>query len=76
MLRPNDNYLIISFDELLLAWAALASPEKQHLIDDTISTLKALNATTVPARTVFSMVAATAWLTADGEVAGSRSSVG
>lgn len=76
ILNPNDNYLIISFEELRNAWLMLSTPEKVLEVEIMIHELKALNAKTLPARTIFSLVAGSAWLTTDDEGIGSRSSVG
>lgn len=63
---PNDNYLIISFQELEVAWRVLASPDKMHKIDESLQLIQTLNRTAGPAKALYSLVAATAWLTEDG----------
>ncbi len=64
---PDENYLLMSWSDLEIAWRMLAAPEKHSQIEDTLQTLRSLNAKVGPEKAVFTMVAATAWLTDDGQ---------
>ena len=62
---PDDDHLIISFQELETAWRMMAVPDKLKHIDDTIAAVRRINQAHGPQKAVFNMVSATAWLTAD-----------
>ncbi|MDC7683495.1 hypothetical protein PQU92_09425 [Asticcacaulis sp. BYS171W] len=66
--HPNEAYLLVRWEELEAAWRMLATPEKQAEITDTIIAIRELNRTAGPEKAVFSMIAATAWLTDDHPV--------
>ncbi|WP_235075795.1 hypothetical protein [Asticcacaulis sp. AC460] len=63
--KPNDDYLIITYQELEMAWRMLASPEKLDQITDTLNSVRQLNQSYGPEKAIFTMVSATAWLTQD-----------
>lgn len=63
--KPNDDYLIITYQELEMAWRMLASPEKLDQITDTLDSVRQLNRSYGPEKAIFTMVSATAWLTQD-----------
>lgn len=56
----------MQWSDLETAWRMLATPSKQVHIKDTLKAVQALSLTTGPDRAVFTMIAATAWLTDDG----------
>ena len=62
---PNSPYLLVHWHDLETAWRMLASPEKQAQIMDTLMAVQTLNKNVGPEKAVFTMVAATAWLTND-----------
>ncbi len=64
-LTPNSPYLLVHWSDLETAWRMLASPEKQDQIRQTLDTVQALNTKVGPEKAVFTMIAATAWLTDD-----------
>jgi len=64
-LTPNPPYLLVHWNDLETAWRMLASPEKQDQIKQTLNTVQTLNARVGPEKAVFTMIAATAWLTDD-----------
>lgn len=49
----------------------LASPDKQAMVMETIEALKVTAVTAGPDKALFTLLAATAWLTDDGDVSGS-----
>ena len=63
---PNDPYLMMRWSDLETAWRMLASPDKQSQIEETLEAVHALSQSVGPEKAVFSMIAATAWLTDDG----------
>ena len=63
---PNDQYMLIHWSELETAWRMLAAPEKQSQIEATLTAVQALNSGAGPEKAVYTMIAATAWLTDDG----------
>ena len=65
---PNENYFQISWSDLETAWRMLASPDRQHHIEDMLQTIQTLSKSIGPEKAVYNMVAATAWLTDDGPV--------
>ncbi len=67
---PDENYLLMSWSDLEVAWRMLAAPDKHGQIEDTLKTLRSLNTRVGPEKAVFTMVAATAWLTDDGQMSG------
>ncbi len=62
---PNSPYLLVHWDDLETAWRMLASPEKQSQIEHTLDAIRTLNIQVGPEKAVFTMIAATAWLTDD-----------
>ncbi len=54
----------------------LASPEKQDQITQTLNAVRTLNTNVGPEKAVFTMIAATAWLTDDQSPAGAPASNG
>jgi hypothetical protein len=62
---PNDQYLIVSWRELEMAWRMMASPDKYSQIDNALQTVQAIQRTQGPEKSIFTIVAATAWLTDD-----------
>ncbi len=58
--------LLVRWTDLETAWRMLAAPDKQHQIDETVRAMQALCRAGSPEKAVFTMIAATAWLT-DGE---------
>ena len=67
---PNEQFLLMRWSDLETAWRMLALPSKHAKIEETLQTIQTLEKTMGPEKAVFTMVAATAWLTDDG--AGSR----
>ncbi len=62
---PNNPYLLVHWTDLEAAWRMLASPEKQAQITETLNAVQTLNQSVGPEKAVFTMIAATAWLTDD-----------
>lgn len=62
---PNNPYLLVHWEDLETAWRMLASPEKQEQITQTLNAVRTLNTSVGPEKAVFTMIAATAWLTDD-----------
>ncbi len=62
---PNNPYLLVHWSDLETAWRMLASPEKQDQITQTLKAVQTLNTNVGPEKAVFTMIAATAWLTDD-----------
>ena len=62
---PNNPYLLVHWSDLETAWRMLASPEKQAQITQTLKAVQTLNTNVGPEKAVFTMIAATAWLTDD-----------
>lgn len=60
---PNDNYMIISFNELEMVLTLLTTPGKRHLISDTVQTVQLLNRMEGPERALMTLVSGIAWLT-------------
>ena len=73
-LTPNPPYLLVHWSDLETAWRMLASPEKQDQIKQTLDTVRMLNTKVGPEKAVFTMIAATAWLTDDTPAEQPRSS--
>lgn len=63
---PNDNYLIVTWAELEQSWLLLASPERTAYIKPTLTALQNVNRLEGSDKAIYSLVAATAWLTDDG----------
>jgi len=63
---PNEQYFLVRWSDLETAWRMLAAPGKQSQIDDTLHTLQTLDKSAGSEKAIFTMVAATAWLTDDG----------
>ncbi len=62
---PNEQYFLVRWTDLETSWRMLAAPEKQRQIDEILHTLQTLDKSGQE-KAVFTMVAATAWLTDDG----------
>ena len=62
---PNSPYLMVHWSDLEIAWRMLASPDKQAKIEETLNAVQTLNKSVGPEKAVFTMIAATAWLTDD-----------
>ncbi len=58
--------LLVRWADLEAAWRMLAAPDKMHQIDETVLAMQALCRAGSPEKAVFTMIAATAWLTEDG----------
>ena len=56
---------MVHWSDLETAWRMLASPEKQTQITETLNAVQTLNKSVGPEKAVFTMIAATAWLTDD-----------
>ncbi len=63
---PNDPYLMMRWSDLEVAWRMLATPDKLSQVEETLEAVYALSQSVGPEKVVFSMIAATAWLTDDG----------
>ncbi len=64
----NEPHLPVTWRDLEAAWRKLAAPGKQAQVADTLSAVRALSLGEEPEMAVFTMIAATAWLTDDGPV--------
>ena len=73
---PNNPYLLVHWSDLETAWRMLASPEKQAQITETLNAVQMLNKNVGPEKAVFTMIAATAWLTDDTPADGPVSNEG
>ena len=62
---PNTPYLMVHWSDLEAAWRMLASPDKQAHIEQTLNAVRTLNTSVGPEKAVYTMIAATAWLTDD-----------
>lgn len=62
--------ILVSFEDLRTAWMMLASPDKTEFVEETLETLLTTLHTQSSVKTVYTMVAATAWLTDRGEGSG------
>lgn len=62
---PNSPYLMVHWRDLEIAWRMLASPDKQAKIEETLTAVQTLNKSVGPEKAVYTMIAATAWLTDD-----------
>ncbi len=58
--------MIVPWIELYNAWSMLAAPDKVDCIQETLDTVKQFAQAGQIKKAVFTMVAATAWLTDDG----------
>ncbi len=65
---PDESYLIMRWSDLETAWRMLAAPDKQSQVEETLDAVRLLSQTVGPEKAVFSMIAATAWLTDDRTV--------
>ncbi|MBW8735113.1 MAG: hypothetical protein JF571_12580 [Asticcacaulis sp.] len=63
---PDETYFLMRWIDLEAAWRMLASPNRQADIDEVLHTLQTLDRNPDGGNAVFTMVAATAWLTDDG----------
>ncbi len=61
----SEGGMVVRWQDLESVWHMLATPEKQSHIADTLTAVKLLSQEG-PAKAVFTMVAATAWLTDAG----------
>ncbi|MBP2158151.1 MULTISPECIES: hypothetical protein [Asticcacaulis] len=62
----DDTHIKVRWKDLEVAWDMLATPEKQAQVADTLAALKVMSRNVGPEKIVFTMIAATAWLTDDG----------
>jgi len=62
---PNTPYLMVHWSDLETAWRMLASPDKQDHIEQTLNAVRTITTSAGPEKAVFTMIAATAWLTDD-----------
>ena len=62
---PKSPFLMVHWDDLEMAWRMLASPDKQDHIEQTLEALRTITTSAGPEKAVFTMIAATAWLTDD-----------
>ena len=60
---PNSPYLLVHWDDLETAWRMLASPEKQDQITTILDAVRTLDDKVGQQKAIFTMIAATAWLT-------------
>ncbi len=63
---PDEAHLLVRWSDLETAWRMLAAPSKQARIIDTVDAMRAFSQEAPPEKAVFTMIAATAWLTDDG----------
>jgi len=61
----EDTHIKVRWKDLKTAWDMLASPEKQAQVADTLDALRVMSRSVEAQNTVFTMIAATAWLTDD-----------
>ena len=64
--QPTDAHILVRWSDLEAAWHMLAAPEKQGQVSEVLAALKAVGDSAGPEKAVFTMIAATAWLTDDG----------
>ncbi len=62
---PKSPYLMVHWSDLETAWRMLASPDKQDHIEHTLNAVRTITTSAGPEKAVFTMIAATAWLTDD-----------
>jgi len=67
---PDETYFLVRWSDLEAAWRMLASPGRQADIDEVMHSLQTLDRSPDSGKAVFTMVAATAWLTDDAVKAG------
>jgi len=67
---PDETYFLVRWSDLEAAWRMLASPSRHADIDEVLHTLQTLDRNPDAGKAVFTMVAATAWLTDDSVQAG------
>lgn len=67
---PDETYFLVRWSDLEAAWRMLASPSRHADIDEVLQTLQTLDRGPEGDKAVFTMVAATAWLTDDTVQAG------
>lgn len=63
---PDDPHVMVRWRDLEMAWRMLATPDKQARVTETVDAVRALSLSATSERAVFTMIAATAWLTDDG----------
>jgi hypothetical protein len=64
--QPTDAHIMVRWTDLETAWHMLAAPDKQARVSETLAALRAVGDSAGPEKAVFTMIAATAWLTDDG----------
>jgi hypothetical protein len=64
--QPTDAHILVRWSDLETAWHMLAAPGKLGQVSETVAALKAVGDSAGPEKAVFTMIAATAWLTDDG----------
>lgn len=64
---PNEPYMLMRWSDLETAWRMLASPDKQAHVEETLMAIQALSHNARADKAVFTMIAATAWLTDDSQ---------
>jgi hypothetical protein len=64
---PNEPYMLMRWSDLENAWRMLASPDKQLHVEETLLAIRALSQNARADKAVFTMIAATAWLTDDSQ---------
>ena len=68
---PDETYFLVRWSDLEAAWRMLASPSRHADIREVLQTLQTLDRGPEAEKAVFTMVAATAWLTDDEVKVGS-----
>ncbi len=64
--QPNTTHVMVRWSDLETAWRMLAAPDKESRITETVDAVRALSLSATSEKAVFTMIAATAWLTDDG----------
>ncbi len=63
--HPNEQHFLVRWSDLEIAWRMLAAPEKTMHIRDALSASKTLHQSGEAERVIFTIIAATAFLTDD-----------
>jgi hypothetical protein len=63
----SEPYFLIHWQDLEAAWRMLAAPGKQDEIVETLKAVQSLSLSNGSEKIVFNIIAATAWLTDDGQ---------
>ncbi|WKL58317.1 hypothetical protein Q1W73_04875 [Asticcacaulis sp. ZE23SCel15] len=63
----SEPYFLIHWQDLEGAWRMLAAPDKQDEIVETLKAVQSLSLSNGSEKIVFNIIAATAWLTDDGQ---------